>query len=164
MKYQSLNEKPTLGDTIKTSLKAAGSRFGNAALATAGSYVGAGDGARGRLSVRIMADRMMRGWLIFKNSSGQPGNRANLYRYLSDEFQDVVDDATMRQIMGIAPAPSQAVPPAAQPTVAPAATTVSQQVKPYDAHVASEIQTLYQTVFDAIKRRAAVTAGRRPTK
>lgn len=117
---QPLDEKPSLGDTMKTSAKALGSRLGHGLLATAGNYLGTGHKARGRLAVRIMADRMLKGWRAYEGGSGRPATRENVLRFLDQHWGNTLDQDTLQNIMK--GSQSQKSPPPAprrQPDVEP---------------------------------------------
>ena len=92
-------------DTLKTTAKAMGNRVKDAATATAGSFVGRGGEAQGRLGVRIAADHMLQGWLKYKGATGAQGTRDDLYRFISKHYGNIIDDSTLRNITGMSAAP-----------------------------------------------------------
>jgi hypothetical protein len=100
-----LTERPSFADTIKTKAKALGSRIGNAALASAG-----GNRAKGRLGTRILADRMLKGWLRYQGATGVDASSDNIYKFLSQYVGHAVDDATLRAITGVSDQSTTAEP------------------------------------------------------
>jgi hypothetical protein len=125
-----LDEKPTFGDTVKSTAKSLGSRVGNQALAAAGGMVGRGGKAHGRLVARIMADNMLQAWLQYQGASNQPATRSNIFQFLRRQYSRALDDNTLLKITG-APRPraprqppaANTPPPAASPPPAPQTAT-----------------------------------------
>jgi hypothetical protein len=151
---QPLDEKPnSIGDTIKTTAKSMGQRLGHGAVAAAGGLVGAGSGSRGRLSVRIVADRMMKQWLAFRGAVKKPATRDLLYHFAQKQYNGVIDEAKMREIIGL-PAGSPADPNApANQSADPNAQPNAQSANPHDQDTETEINSLYNTIFALLKRR-----------
>lgn len=119
MNFQDLVEAPSFGNTFMTTAKALGSRVRDAAIASSNSAVGRHE-ARGRLTTRIMADRLMNAWLTFKGSTQQPPTRQNVYKWLSQvakhQITTVLGDKMLRAITGMPEAPPSA-PVEAKPEV-----------------------------------------------
>src|SRR5580692_4270150 len=104
-------KKATRWNNIKTSLKAKAKRLGHATAVTLGS-----DPAKGRIAVRIMADRLMKAWLAYDGATEQIDpdvTPEKVYQFLkSNHYDDYIEDPELRHIVGMPPGPPQ--PPAGQ--------------------------------------------------
>jgi hypothetical protein len=177
MSKTKITEKPiSLGDTFKTHVKTAADRFKDTSLASIGQMFGGGHEAFGRLSTRVLADRMLKTWLYRKGQTQVAQTRGEIYKFLRDSYGDALDDQTLRNIVGLKAASrssaqsrqttSQPQKPQ-QPTQADQAATNSQTnpqpsqptAVPFSKSIAAHLKSIFNMILTLKHPRGAARPG-----